>query len=454
MRAGGWRSAVVAAVAICALAAAPGALAKKPKKLDPDKVTPVIFVHGGSGSGAQFESQQQRLTSNGFPQRYIHVFEYDTFADLDATIDQVHANLDALIERVKAKTGKDQVDVLGHSRGTTVMHRYLADPQRAANVLRYVKAEGRTSDPPPCGVKTLAIWAGVRTLDPGEEDEVREIGGAQNVTIPNQTHVQVATSEESFSPIFKFLVGKKPETDEIEKGKRKVKVGGRAVVFPQNVGVPAGTQLEVWRVKPATGERKGNKPVEEPDLAADGSWGPLKLLRGKRYEFALTRLDGVVHHLYTEPFRRNDRLVRLLSSVPGEGIELLLSPNDANSGMVITRYKEFWGDHPTQSDVLTVEGQNVVTPTLSPISNTTNAVFVFDDDEDGMSDLSEPNPLIASLPFLTHADLFIPAASPPDDTVDVTLKSRGKGPKRSLDFPNFPSSTDRVSLIFNDHEQR
>ena len=70
---------------------------------------------------------------------------------------------------------------------------------------------------------------------------------------------------------------------------------GRAVVFPQNTGVPAGTQLEVWRLKPATGERKGSHPVEAPDLTANGSWGPLKLLRGKRYEFALTRLDGVVH---------------------------------------------------------------------------------------------------------------------------------------------------------------
>jgi hypothetical protein len=438
-----------------ALVAAPAAGANKKDKLDPDEVTPVIFVHGGSGSGAQFESQQMRLTSNGFPQRYINVLEYDTLTRLDDTIDEVHANLDALIERVKAQTGKPQVDVLGHSRGTTVMHEYLASPERAANVRRYVNIDGRTSESPPGGVETLAIWAGVRTFDPGEEP-TREIGGAQNLTIPNQTHVQVATSEESFTPIFRFLVGKKPETDEIEKGKRKVKIAGRAVVFPQNVGVPAGTELDVWRVKPGTGERKGNQPVHEPGLAADGSWGPLKLVRGKRYEFALTRpADGVVHHLYPEPFRHNDRLVRLLSSVPGEGVELLLSPNDANSGMVIQRYKEFWGDRGGgQNDVLTVEGQNVVTPALSPISNTTNAVFVFDDDEDGMTDLSEPNALIASLPFLTHADLFIPAAEPPNDTVEVNLSSRGRGPTRSLNFPNYRSSTNRVSLIFNDYEKR
>jgi pimeloyl-ACP methyl ester carboxylesterase len=441
----------VAVVAGISLIAAPAAGAKKPNKLDPDKVTPLIFVHGGSGSGAQFESQQMRLTSNGFPQRYIHVLEYDTFTDLDASIDEVHASLDALIERVKAQTGKSQVDVLGHSRGTTVMHAYLESADRAANVRRYVNIDGRSSDTPPGGVPTLAIWAGLRTLDPGEEPG--QIGGARNVTVPNQTHVQVATSEETFPHIFRFLVGQKPETTKIRKGKEKVKVSGRAVIFPQNTGVPEGTELEVWRIRNGTGERKGNRPAKEPDLATDGSWGPLKLLRGKRYEFALLRNDGSIHHLYPEPFRHNDRLVRLLSSIPGEGIELLLTFNDASTGMVISRYKELWGEGP-QADVLSVNGLNVLTPATSPISNTTNGVFVADFNENGTSEPAEPNPVLSSLPFLTGVDVFIPAASPPNDTVEVSLTSRGRGPARSLNFPNFPSSTDRVSLIFNDHEQR
>lgn len=344
------RFVVVALVALVALVAAPAAGAsKKPPKLDPDKVTPLIFVHGGSGSGAQFESQQMRLTSNGFPQRYINVLEYDTLADLDDTIDQVHANLDALIERIKAKTGASRVDVLGHSRGTTVMHEYLASPERAANVRRYVNIDGRTSDSPPGGVPTLAIWAAIRTLDPGE-DPTREIVGAKNVTIANQTHVQVATSEQSFKPIFKFLVGRKPRTTEIERGKKEVKVAGRAVVFPQNVALE-NARLEIWKLDRETGERTGRNPVAEPALEGDGSfWGPVELKRGKRYEFTLIRGDGSVHHIYEEPFRRNDRLVRLLSSEPGEGVELLLDFSENSTGMVIQRYKELWGDAGAQSE--------------------------------------------------------------------------------------------------------
>jgi hypothetical protein len=35
----------------------------------------------------------------------------------------------------------------------------------------------------------------------------------------------------------------------------KITIAGRAVLFPQNVGVPAGTTLTIWRVKDSTGER-------------------------------------------------------------------------------------------------------------------------------------------------------------------------------------------------------
>lgn len=425
--------------------AAPAPGAERRATLDPDKVNPLIFVHGGSGSGAQFESQQLRLTSNGFPQRYIYVLEYDTLTPIDENIDEVHASLDALIERVKAETGKSQVDVLGHSRGTTVMHGYLASPGRAANVRRYVNIDGRTADSPPGGVPTLAIWAG--RGEPG-----RAIGGAENVTVPNQTHVQVATSEVSFAPIYRFLIGKEPKTIEIEKGKREVKVAGRAMVFPQNVGLE-NTRLRVWAIDEGSGQREAKRPAAKPELAEDGSWGPIRLRRGQRYEFALLRSGGTVHHIYPEPFRRNDRLVRLLSSAPGEGIEVLITDRPDNaSGLLAVRYKEFWGDQGAQSDVLKINGQNVLNPATSPIDKRTNGVFVLDAGSDGVSDPSAPLEPFFSLPFLTGVDLFLPAASPPKGRVSVALRSRGSESTRKLNFPNFASSTDLVTVHFRDYE--
>ena len=67
----------------------------------------MIFVHGGAGSGGQFESQALRFTSNGYPQQIIEVLEYDSTFSVN-TREQVLANLDALIAEVKSEHGPRQ----------------------------------------------------------------------------------------------------------------------------------------------------------------------------------------------------------------------------------------------------------------------------------------------------------------------------------------------------------
>ena len=176
---------------VCQPALAGEARGKKP--------TPVIFVHGSSGSAQQFETNAMRLTSNGFPQKRIFAYEYDTLvSNNDAAI----ANLDGFIADVQEQTGSDRVDVLAHSRGTTVMHSFLGDPYRAATVRRYVNFDGRTSAAEPGGVRTLAVW--------GEGDQSRAIGGAENVYFPDKAHTEVTTSAEAFKHVYEFLLGKKP----------------------------------------------------------------------------------------------------------------------------------------------------------------------------------------------------------------------------------------------------
>ena len=165
----------------------------------------MIFVHGFVGSGAQFESQQQRFTSNGYPQRLISVLDYDSTFGL-ATREQVHARLDAQIapRALGQAEGRPARALTRHLRAAGVPR----DPERAARVGHYVNLDGRTGGAPPGGVPTLAVWAGVGM--PG-----RTITGATNVTIPNQTHVQVATSAETFAAVYRFLRGRRPETTRI-----------------------------------------------------------------------------------------------------------------------------------------------------------------------------------------------------------------------------------------------
>jgi pimeloyl-ACP methyl ester carboxylesterase len=424
---------LLAAAALALLGAAPAAEAHRAKP------TPMIFVHGGAGSGGQFESQGLRFTSNGYPRSHIRVLEYDSTTAI-ANMATIHARLDALIAQVKRQTGKRKVDILGHSLGTTVMHLYLADAARAANVRRYVNIDGRTSATPPGGVPTLALWAGRGA--PG-----REIGGATNVTIPNQTHVEVATSVQSFVEMFKFFTGRAPKHNIVRE--KWITLSGRAQLFPENVGVGDRT-LEIWELKRG-GKRE--KRVARLDVADDGSWGPVRGLRsGRRYEFALVLPGSTVHHLYFEPFQRSDHLVRLLTSQPDGGVNLVIERSPRHSAVTIVRYKELWGDQGAESDVLAVNGTNVLNAATAPITKRVIGMFAFDVGSDGVSNPTVPHPLLFSLPFLSGVDLFMPAAQPPTGKVSVALRSRGAGRLRRVTFPNFPSSTDSVSVGLNDFE--
>src|SRR3954470_5010586 len=164
---------------------------------------PVLFVHGIEGSGAQFESQKMRFTSNGYPEQWIDEVDYNsTRAVGDKS--EVDQQIDAAIAALEQRTGRSQVDVVAHSLGTSVMYDYLTNgamaAQRRANVAHYINVDGQNHNP---GVPTLAVWAGRGT--PG-----RHMDGAKNVTIPNQTHVQTCTSSQSFIAYYKFLTGQTP----------------------------------------------------------------------------------------------------------------------------------------------------------------------------------------------------------------------------------------------------
>jgi pimeloyl-ACP methyl ester carboxylesterase len=437
------RGLVVLLAALLAALAAPGPASAAAPKPKPPKLNPVIFVHGFVGSGAQFESQQQRFTSNGYPQRLIGVLEYDSTFGL-ATREQVFERLDALIARMQRRSGRPQVDLLGHSLGTSVLQEYLATPERAGRVAHYVNLDGRTATAPPGGVPTLAVWAGVGT--PG-----RTITGATNVTIPNQTHVQVATSARTFRAVYRFLRGRRPETTRVVPRRgRFVRVAGRAVLFPQNAGATNAT-LRVWKLAPLTGRHVGGVAATK-QLTGDGSWGPFKLERGAHYEFAITRPGSGTHHLYYEPFRRDDHLVRLLTAEPNTGLDALTTKGEGHVVVIITRNKELWGDQGAQNDVLTINGTNVINAATSPQSKRTIGLFAFDAGADGQSNLSAPLPTFFALPFISGVDLAIPAAQQATGRVSVRLRSRGRGPVRAINFPNLPSSTDRISVHFNDYE--
>jgi pimeloyl-ACP methyl ester carboxylesterase len=407
---------------------------------------PIVFVHGGAGSGAQFESQGMRFTSNGYPADWVAVHEYDSTFGIN-TMEEVWAGIDQTVADVLAATGAEQVDLAGHSLGTTVLQGWLgSSPERAALAAHYVNIDGRTAPAPPGGVDTLAVW--------GMGDPGREIVGAENHRDPGQSHVQVATSAETFGAMYEFLNDRAPRTtDIVPEPPGRVAISGRANLFPSNEGA-AGVTLELWRVDPATGHRVGDEPDASVVTAEDGSWGPLRVNGRKHYELVLHRSEDSSHHFYASPFVRSSHLVRLLTSEPGTGIDLLRAQSDDTTSLTITRNKEIWGDQGAAGDSLTVAGNELANPALAPQAKRVIGMFAFDQGLDGVTDLSQPIPALFALPFISGGDLHLPATMPPDGTVRIEQVQRaGTGEPEVVNVPNWPSSTDHISVNLRDWSQ-
>jgi len=424
----------------------------------PPGIRPIVFVHGGSGSAQQFESQAMRFTSNGYPPSYINVFEYDSSHQVE-TLEQVLERLSTFVDNVLETTGADKIDIIGHSYGGLIELIYLELPESVGKVAHCVVLdslsalkEGYTTAPE--GVETLAIWGMVR--DPTYPQVIH---GAKNVYFPDQTHVEVCTSAETFAEMYEFFTGREPATkDIIPEPPGQVWISGRVVIFPQNVFIeyPEGCPaiLQIWEVDGNTGYRIYDEPSATFVIKApDGKWGPFKAKGGSYYEFCLLREGLSPHHFYREPFIRSNYWITLLTSLPG-GIADYVERSDQHSALLIMRSKEFLGDLPEDNDILEINGQNIITATIFTKTKMVNGIWLFDKKSDKTSDITKPLLPFHAITFQTGLDLYIPAADPPDGTISIVLTSRGGGGRTQvINVPNWASSKHRITIQFNDYVQ-
>ncbi|RGP55883.1 alpha/beta fold hydrolase [Pseudomonas abyssi] len=407
---------------------------------------PVIFVHGGAGSASQFESQAQRFIANGYPRSHLATYEYDTNPpDFTRTTQE----LDAAIDSLRASTGFDQVNLMGHSMGTEVSRIYLADPARAAKIAAYVNFDGRGGDEPPGGVPNLVMWGQYVT---------QEVTGATNVYPDPEDpigHIEVATAASSFARVYAFFNGQAPATTSIsEAAGEDVWIAGRANLFPANSGA-VGTILEITEVDPSSGRELSSQPRYSQAIDSDGQWGPVRLSKGASYSFLLHRpgTPNADHYFYREPYDQDSFQVRLNTSEPGKGVGALLSRSPRHSNLSISRDMELWGDQGDRNDQLTVNGTLVVTAQTAPLLNRLSNIFLHDRNADGISKLDTPDPVLHAIPFMSGLDLYLPAASEPNGVISISLNSRrGDGTVRTINVPNWPSDQIRsISVHFRDH---
>ncbi|PSL57782.1 lipase (class 2) [Saccharothrix carnea] len=403
-----------------------------------DVPTPIIFVHGQQGSAQQWQSNAKRFSGNGYPDALLHAYEYDTSIP---TNDHAIAGLEAFIATVRARTRSAKVDVIAHSRGTTVMHTYLSVPERAAAVRKYVNVDGRSSATLPGGVPTLALWG---SLQPNGS-----IGGATNVHLTTLGHTETTTSAEGFGHVYRFLRGRAAFTTQVvPELPALVRIAGRATYYPQNTGVEG--VVQVWEVDSGTGARLGTAPRYSVRTGADGAFGPLPVNGRKHYELVVLRDGQLPYHSYFEPFERSDRFVRLQVSRPG-GITDNIDRCPTHSALTVIRNREWWSDQP-DSDKLELNGVNVLEPAVSAKLRQVLAAFVFDDNCDRASTPGVVLPPFATLPFLTGVDAYLPAQVDGGGTIRVTQTARGsEGRTRTIAVPNWPSDAHAVTVQFKDY---
>jgi pimeloyl-ACP methyl ester carboxylesterase len=400
-------------------------------------IRPMIFVHGYTGSAYQFEWQAMRFASNGYPQAYLNAFEYDSvkYATDPTFRPQVYAALDQRIDAILQATGADKVELIGHSMGTGVSQTYLSTPGRAAKVAHYANLDGSGAASLPGGVPTLAVWAQFRMF-PGP---IPTIVGAQNVVAPKSPHNETCTSPETFAFMYKFFTGQDPETTAVlPDHDGRITLAGRAVLFPQNVGV-AGATLEIYEINGETGARKHRHPEEIYQIDETGNFGPFKAKAGSYYEFNIARPGGN-HHFYLEPRIRSDYFIRMNTSPVGTGLGMLMTRNPDQTNLIITRNREWLGDQNDGfNDILAINGINVVNAANAASNHMLVAYFICDWLSDHLNSLTPPIPVPAlNTTFMSAVDLYLPGATPADATISIVSTPRGNcGTMHGINVPNW-----------------
>ncbi len=416
---------------------------------------PIVFVHGGAGSAAQYETNAQRFASNGYPNI---VTGLDRFSSL---IQPVYEQMDDFFDAVMAETGDSQIYVAAHSAGTSYMVGYLnSSPERSARVAKYINIDGAKGE-----------------FCPGNPEPVNCLNisrtgslGPLNVNFPTFQHTQCVTAEESFFEQYKFLTGEEPETTLVlPEPPGQVEIGGRVILFPANTAAE-GTTLQMWEVDGETGHRIAAVPKKVMEIGADGNFGPIKVNGKKHYEFTLLRTDvDYITHYYFQPFIRDNLLIRLLVAPVDSELVAHTPTGPDQTSMIILRYFDYLTGEESENDVLWVTTKspawdddpvNPTPPTLNILSEPNIApranklgIHMGDEDLDKVSTLALI-PWFFTQPFQTAVDIWMPATEPPDGTITLT-NLPGKDPTlpQTINIPNWVSEGHRILVMPNNYFQ-
>ena len=337
---------------------------------------PVVFIHGFLASGDTYARQIQRFINAGYCADRLFVFDWNSVAGNGKKTDSL---LGAFIDNVISHTGSAQIDLVGHSAGGGLGRGYLIDSTGAAKVAHYVHLGSRRwfyeftwfkND------KCLNIYS--------REDKVigtaaGDVEGATNLDLKDKDHYEVATSEETFEAMYKFL-NQDRWPAKTKTNATAIQISGRAVMLGDNEPVRNGL-INVYQVHPKSGKRLSPTPAAILSVNTKGYWGAFAASKKTYYEFELTTDDKKQRTIsyFFEPFTQSNRYVYLrgfpqgnmigmmLGSLPSQDDQSLIVLYSSNKAMIAGR------------DSVTVNGIPVSSSILTPATKTIISSFIFDD---------------------------------------------------------------------------
>ncbi|MCL4233500.1 MAG: alpha/beta fold hydrolase [Deltaproteobacteria bacterium] len=394
---------------------------------------PIVFVHGFLEDGDAFHAQAQRFATNGYDLDRVFAVDYNT---LWATPDAVDL-IGGAIDDIRALTGANDVDLIGHSMGGSMGADYLQLAPAPNHVAHYAHVASFDFD-------TAGIDAPILNLS-SEADMVvgeREIAGATNVVLPGLDHLQLATSPETFEQLFTFFNGEPPATLDIEPAS-PITLSGRTLVFGTNDPAPAQI-VRIFSVDPETGERIEAEPVGEFTSGADGAWGPFDAEPDTHYEFEIRDAAGnwPAVRYYREPFLRSSRLAhfRVLPDfettfalpfklLPLLGDRVAFATLNLNRAAIAGR------------DTFVVNGIDLGTDEVTPAEQSVLAAVFADLNFNEVTDGPILPGIVGLFPFFTIYDLYADPVAGEPISIEFNgrvLTIRGdEGPAGSLSIAQF-----------------
>lgn len=262
----------------------------------------------------------------------------------------------------------------------------------------------------------------------------------QQVTLEAEDHFAVAASRNSFIATWKYLYGKAPKYDTIQCGEAPVTIEGIAETFGDNVPI-SNAKGEIYELDYSGPPRDRGKPVKTVTTEADGHFGPIQLKRNVPYEFkAYDSAGKLVGYVYFSPFKRSNRLTRLLKPSDFPLISMMSTNNivrSAKSTAVIGRYLggAFRKD---LKNTFKINGEEVLTDANAGKAASVVGFFMYDANDDGKTNLSAPT--FGPMSFVVGSDFYMDASSPKWLEIEWSDPTNGNDPM-TMKIPNWPSDS-------------